>query len=246
MSALPRLRTLLTVMSTALLLSACQSPNLVLSQDLQQNVQSFDVAGRMGFTWGRSLRFGEFSTSEVKSSWPTMTRVNFILKFERAHQKLSFTQYGPGERTAQVMAVGRFRNTEVSLLNGHLNYSPDYQNAFTGTVVLPDGGPVWDFLVDDPEGGTFKPVNGTARAQDGSQQLTIEPVRRMEGMAKIAPALDNYGFEFRLNGRAIGAVSVVNNGRVWMRQDVSPELQLVMASISSALLVRTNLKDIGN
>jgi hypothetical protein len=236
---------LLAALLATLTLSACQTPNLVLSPDLQSEVQTMEVSGRMGLTWGRTLRFGEFSTSKVQGGWPTMTRVNFVVKFEQARQKLSFTQFGPGGRSAEVLAVGRFRNTEISLLNGHLNYTPDYVNAFSGTVVLPDGGPVWDFLVDEPEGGTLRPVPGIARTQDGRGQISIEPVRRIEGQAAFMPTVDNWGFEFRHGGRVIGAVSLLNQGRVWMRQDISPELQQVVASMSSALLLRHSLRDWG-
>lgn len=239
-----RLRPCLALL-TALLLSACQSPQLVLSPELREQTRAMDVSGRQGFTWGRTLSFGEFKTSEVRRGWPTRTRVQFVLAFERAQQKLSFTQFGPGAQTAEVMAVGRFRSTEIPLLNGHLIVSPDYQNVFGGKVVMNDGQTVWDFVIDDPDGGTLRPVPGSASTADGRQQLRIEPVRRLEGQAAFMPALDTWGFEFRENGQVIAAVAVVNNGRVWIRADLSPERQQLVAALSSALLLRANLSDWG-
>ncbi len=51
------------------------------------------------------------------------------------------------------------------------------------------------------------------------------------------------GFEFRQNGEAIGAVSLYNKGAVIFNDNISDTQKLLIASLSTALLVRTDLND---
>ncbi|WP_221394161.1 hypothetical protein [Dyadobacter sp. NIV53] len=52
-----------------------------------------------------------------------------------------------------------------------------------------------------------------------------------------------FGYEFQLNGKIIGAVSTINNGKVWLQKDVSEEIKLVLASVSSGLMLRNNMEE---
>jgi hypothetical protein len=235
-SLVPRASALLL----ALLLSACQTPNLVVSDSLRQDTEVMEATGRQGWQLNQVIRFGDYITSRAKRGWMDRLTLAFIVKFEKAQQKLSFTQFGPDGRSADVYAVSKFRSTEVELLRGYLSYTPSYRNAFAGTVVASEGGPHWDFLIDDPEGGTFQPIDGIAQTQDGRLRLVIAPLRKVEGQANWLP-IDNQGFEFRLDGRSVGAVSLLNNGRVWMRRDAPAEVRQLMAALSSALLLRHSL-----
>lgn len=54
---------------------------------------------------------------------------------------------------------------------------------------------------------------------------------------------ENYGFEFVRDGQAIGAVSVLGKGRVWLRQSLDADTRLVVAGVATALMVRQSLKD---
>ena len=67
-------------------------------------------------------------------------------------------------------------------------------------------------------------------------------MKAIEGQANIFQ-LDVYGYQFFQNGEAIGAVSIINNGRVWMREDLDEEMKLVLASLSSGLMVRNNIEE---
>lgn len=50
-----------------------------------------------------------------------------------------------------------------------------------------------------------------------------------------------FGFEMVQNGKSIGAVSVINNGKVWVDKNLSADMKLVVASIASALMTKKNL-----
>ena len=56
--------------------------------------------------------------------------------------------------------------------------------------------------------------------------------------------LDVYGYEFLLNGKSIGAVQTVNNGRVWIDSSQSDDVKLALASVATGVLLRHNPKEL--
>jgi hypothetical protein len=40
----------------------------------------------------------------------------------------------------------------------------------------------------------------------------------------------------------MGAVSVMNRGRVWVKNDLHPDLKLVVASLATSMLLRHNME----
>lgn len=64
--------------------------------------------------------------------------------------------------------------------------------------------------------------------------------------SKVQPFItqnDVYGYEFQLNGKVIGTVSTINNGKVWLKKDLPDDLKLVLASVSSGLMLRNNVEE---
>ena len=227
-----------------LVLGGCKTPNLILSDDLKTDTSVMEAKGRQGWQFNQVIKFDKYTTSKIKRGWTKGYQIQFILRFEKAEQKLSFTQYTPDSlEKAEVLAIGKFQNTELDLLKGFLSYSVKYVNSFAGTV-LPAKKDYqnWEFIIHNPESSLPDDADcGLAKDGNGSEIL-IRGVKKLEGQANWVQ-LDNFGFEFIQNGKSIGAVSTVNNGRIWIKNSLSPELKLVIASISSSLLVRHSMKD---
>ncbi len=233
----------LAIFSLLLLLVGCKSPNLLLSPELKSNTTVFDVKGRQGWQFNQVISYGDYSTSKIKRGWTTKVEIPFVVKFKNAHEKLSFTQYTAEKLQADVYAIGKFENSELPLLRGFLNYSLDYKNTFAGTIIPFDvSGNYWDFIIYNMESRmSDNKVCGNAKDQNGNEIL-IRGVNQVEGQANWMQ-MEFIGFEFFLNGQSVGAVSCLNDGRVWMRDDISPEIKLAVSSMSTALLVRHNLTD---
>jgi len=51
------------------------------------------------------------------------------------------------------------------------------------------------------------------------------------------------GYEFYAKNTVLAAVETINNGRVWIRDDQVTEKKLMMAALSAALILRTNLQE---
>ena len=74
------------------------------------------------------------------------------------------------------------------------------------------------------------------------EKITIRAVKKIKGQANWIN-IDVHGYEFVQSGRAIGAVSLLNNGRVWMNNEITDDTKLVLSSVMTGLLVRHSLSE---
>ncbi|UTW67251.1 hypothetical protein KFE94_03805 [bacterium SCSIO 12643] len=224
------------------ILTSCTTPNIVVSENLKTNTSVMDAKGRQGLQFNQVITFGDYNTSKVKRGWTLGYDISFVTRFKGAKEKLNFIQFTP-EKRAYVLAVGKFKSTELELLNGFLSYAFQYENYFAGSIIPSDTpSDVWEFIIHNPEGGTLGDFEcGIAKDKNGNEIL-IKGVREIEKQANWVK-LDNFGFEFIYKDQAIGAVSTLNNGRVWIKNDISEELKLVLSCMSSSLLVRHSMQE---
>lgn len=220
------------------ILAGCKTPQMYVSSELRSSTEVLTVKGRQGFQVGRSLSFGEYSTSKVQQGWVKGYNIPFFVRFQGMKEKLSFQQFDPKGQVAEVLAAGKFRSTELPLVRDHFNLLIKEKNHFAGTVVLNEGQDVWEFLLYNPDGESFKRDDaGFIRNQLVSIEVTgintLEEGKNLSGKF--------FGYEFLLKGQSVGAVETINSGKVWLRDELPADLKLVLASLSSTLLLRTNL-----
>lgn len=237
------MRTTIFLCAILVLFNACKTPNIMISNDLRTNTSVFDVKGRQGWQFNQVITYGNYSTSKIKRGWALGYDIPFVLRFKKAEEKLSFIQTTAEQKQADVLAVGKFKSSEFSLLDGFISYAVKYENVFTGCVVLADDRThIWEFIIHNPEASLPQDADcGIAKDTKGNE-ITIRGIKKIEGQANWIQ-LDNYGFEFIQNHKVIGAVSTLNNGRVWFKEDISSDQKLIIASISTSLLVRHSMQD---
>lgn len=221
---------------------ACKSPDMALSDGLNQQTEAMPVSGKNGFSFNQRIAFGAFKTSRVKRGWTRSYHIPFFLHFQGARQRLSFTQYLPDSSFAEVAAVSRFKNTELPLLRDFFRISVDYEDSFAGTI-LPqaDSTQAWEFLLHQPEGALIRKVGGFAR--NGTESpIEIKPVYRYNkpGAWAVPGVL---GYEFIQDNRCLGGVEWMNNGKVWIRPGLDAHKQMVVAALSTALLLYENVSN---
>lgn len=210
---------------------------LVLAPELDSAVE-MTARGRQGWQIGQVIRFGAFSTSKARRGWTKGYDIGFTLRFRKASEKLSFTQKTPDGLEADVLAVSRFRSRELNMMRGFLSLPVAYENSFAGTII-PGGNleKAWDFVLYNPDGSLTRDAD-CGRAGNGRGDLIyITGIRKMEGMPRWMQGA-YFGYEFYRDGKAIAAVSTIDNGSVWMRPDLDPRSRLLVAAMSSALLLR--------
>lgn len=223
-------------------ISSCKTPDLVLSDNLQQNTTVLEVTGRQGWQYNQVLKFGEFKTSKIKRGWNLGYNFPFVVSFKEAKEKLNFTQQIPSGKEAQVLCVGKFKNTEVSLIDDFFAITLKHEDYFAGTVKKENLN--WDFIIYEPDGNSLKDItSGYIRNQNNKDEtIKIKAIKKVKGQANWV-GIDVNGYEFIKNGKSIGAVSLLNNGRVWINNKTTDDTKLVLSSIMSSLMVRHSLSE---
>lgn len=135
------------LLALTLLLSSCKDYQIALQSDLREDAQLMTVKGRQGNMINQKVSFGEFRTDRVARGWTVRYNLPFIVRFEGAQEKLSFTQFDGEGRKAVVSAVGKFRNAEMNWLGSWFNIPLNYKHYFAGTIYLPHLEKSYDFVV---------------------------------------------------------------------------------------------------
>ena len=234
------MKTTLIALLIAVTLFACKTPQMVLAPSLKSNSETMMVKGKQGLQIRRTIAYGNYTTSKVKQGWQTGYDIPFFLRFQGMQEKLSFRQFGSEGRVADVYAVGKFRSTELPVMREHFNIQLNEKNHFAGTVVMNNGQDIWEFLLYNPDGKFFT-NKGAGFIKNNAETIDVKGVTQLENGNNLS--VQFIGYEFVHDGETIGAVETINNGKVWFKNDLSVDLKLVLASLSSSLLLRTNLEE---
>jgi hypothetical protein len=218
----------------------CTTPQMYVAPTLKSDSENLSVKGRQGFQIGRSLSFGEYATSKVKQGWVKGYDIPFIVRFQGMKEKLSFQQFNASGQIAEVYSVGKFRSTELPFIKDYFNIILKEKNHFAGIVILNGGQNVWEFLLYNPDGELLKSAKA-GFIQNNKEIIEVKGVTQLENGNNFSSKF--LGYEFVFHGNAIGAVETVNNGKVWFKNDLPDDLKLVLASLSSSLLLRTSLEE---
>lgn len=227
-------------LSVLFVLVACSTPQMAVSDQLESNATPYAVQGRQGWLINQHLSFGPYQSGKVKRSWTKAYSIPFILRFSGAKERLQFEISGEGSRTAEVFCLGKLRETDLIWFDEYFEVNLKTKDFFSGTVVLNEN-ESYTFLVENlNQNNHFREAAGYV--QGPGMRLTIRPVSRLAGdkawLGEQVP-----GFEFVHEEKVIGAVETLNNGRVWIRDNISPDQQLLSAALAAALLLRSELEE---
>ncbi|ACT92788.1 hypothetical protein [Dyadobacter fermentans] len=233
-------KTILFCCALAAILTGCKTAELQVDNDLRNETEAYQVKGRQGSQIGQVLTFGDFKTSKVKRGWTFGYSIPFLVKFNGASEKISFTQSDASGRAADVALVSKFRETELTQLETYFSVSLNYKNYCAGSVKMDDSN--WEFVVHNVDG----PQRSNATAgfiRNGRDRIEVTGIRTLEGAPALLTQNDVYGYEFRLGGKVIGAVATINNGKVWFKNGLNGEMRLLLASVSSGLMLRNSVEE---
>lgn len=231
------MKTPFLILVASLLLTACKDYQIALQPDLRENAQLMTVKGRQGNMINQKVSFGEFYTDRVKRGWTVRYNIPFVVRFEGAQEKLSFTQFDAAGNKAVVSAIGKFRSAELNWLGSFFNIPLQFKNYFAGSIYLPHTERAYDFIVYNPESNfILLPTKG--HLQSGDLRIDISGVTKLQDQ-KVWN-IDNLGFEYFKGSQAVGASQIFNNGKVWLRNGLEADERLVLAALSTALMIRNN------
>ena len=225
-----------------LLIVSCKTPDLILSENLHQNTSVYEVKGRQGWQFNQTIEYGDYTTSKIKRGWSLGYNFPFAISFKGAKEKLSYSQSIPSGISAEVLCIGKFRNTEIPFLDDFFAITLKYEDYFAGSLKNEDIN--WNFIVYEPDGNSLQDITygHIVDHSNKGEKITIRAVKKIKGQANWIN-IDVHGYEFVQSGRAIGAVSLLNNGRVWMNNEITDDTKLVLSSVMTGLLVRHSLSE---
>ncbi|AEI49904.1 hypothetical protein [Runella slithyformis] len=221
------------------LFAGCKTAQIPFNPEL--NATAMPVKGRQGIQIGQVIRYGTFSTDKVKRGWTFSYNVPFILRFQGANEKLSFTQFGPNGQSVRVSCLSRFKSTDLKVLQEYFGIPLTYKNYFAGTIVTQQED-TWDFILHNPNGDFLQPRESAGYARNFAKTIEIKAVRGLQNQPEWMKKMGIYGHEFIVSGKPVGAVSTINNGTVWIDESVDAETSTVIAALATGILLRTEVE----
>lgn len=227
-------------MLVSLIFTACKTPDLRLHPELKKSADVLEVKGRQGWMINQKISFGEYTSSKIERGWTFKYDIPFILRFQGASEKLSFTLYDAHNKRVEVNAIGKFKSTELPLINEYFGIPIDFKHYFAGSVYLPDEQEYVDFIVYNPNVNVrIMRTHGQLRGKN----IAIDLVGITQLDQKRTLNIENIGYEFYDGQQALGAVQTFNAGKVWLHPELSRKQRLVLAAVSSCLLLRNQELD---
>lgn len=223
---------------------SCKTPQLQLDPALR--AKPLKVKGTQGLMIGQVVRFGDFKTSKVKRGWVNQYDIPFFIRFKGASEKLSFTQYGPDNLEAMVSCISKLKSRELEILQDFFTINLTHENYFAGNILPSDGAAPWDFVLHNPNGDFQRDLPSAGIARNHIRFIEIKAIRSLHDQPQWLSKFTVYGYHFYLDGKPIGAVSMMNSGTVWLERDLDPEVKIVVSSLATALLLRTDVENAVN
>lgn len=243
-----------------------QSMTLALEGDEWKDVQAYPVKGKKNILSKESMTFGDYKTVEVDRSWTKGTQVTTgltsgiptdefytkIITTDKIHKKQSLyfslqdktglqsQAYCATQLDAKDFNIG---NSPVSALNLLLDLAgPGVSATNISFAKIYDGvsGDGWELMIDN-EAAQAKPKSYIGYlAKNNDEFYTVVPtskVKSKKGKTGTMP-FGSAGFEIRAkDGRAVAAVSIIDNGVIYLA-DSNPQEQMLLATACAALLLR--------
>lgn len=223
---------------------ACKTAQISINTALV--AEPMPVKGRNGFLIGQVIRYGGYTTDKVRRGWTGSYNVPFIVRFQGAKEKLSFTQYSDKGTRAEVSCISKFKSIELPLVRDFFSIPLDMDNFFAGNISFIEGEASWDFILYNPNGDFLRNQKSAGYARNGSDHIDIQPVRELKGQPRWMDKLAIYGFEFLHNGKVVATVSTMDRGTVWIDSSLSEEFKTVVAAVATGLLLRTDVEEVAN
>jgi hypothetical protein len=248
----------LTLMVAVILGSSAyaQKFKIATGEPLHSVQTEMDVKGRNGIMIKQKLSFGEYRTAKVKRSairkWTGTTGFPGMIWTEHmeGRQSIHFSLTN-GKDTSDAMAVtnvatndlliGQTRNsTRVPGSLVQLFTQTDIaKNNYSVSIVVKPGEEPWQLFLDNTEAQVRRkhPAGFVTR---GDKYYTIEPVWQVEkkdGTLANMP-FGSPGFEIKDGDKSMAAISLIDNGKVYLGPGTDEE-RLLFANVGAALLLQS-------
>jgi hypothetical protein len=249
------------------LLTSCSSALIAVDDTGWEQKETLAVKGRNGFLINEKLSFGEFKTTSVKrfwtkgSSWSISTGVNdwverLNVEFVKRKQTVRFNLTDAEGNESQVTAFSKVRwtdltvgnnpNSVINIIGDLLQIGDAGTNTYAVRIAVSKEAAPWEMLIDNNAAQRKAKTYRGILARTKSDYYTIAPVyqlRNKQGKNVSLPLGGSVGFEFQKpDGKTVAAVSLIDNGVVYLNK-LPNEEKFLLANAAAALLLQQQLDE---
>lgn len=236
------IRVCVNCLATCLLLAACATPQMRVDPVLETAATAYTVQGRSGWLLDQRLHFGEFSVGPVSRGWTKGYDYPFIIRFTGAREKLRFPVKDGFGNEAMAHCVGKLREQDLRIFRDYFDVNINATDTFACTLRVNESA-AYDFYATNlnvQQNLGYKPMQGSVTG--ATEPVELRSVWQLSS-GRRSLGTEPLGVEFLRGGEVIGAVETVNEGRVWVRENLEQESRLVIGAVAAALLLRSGLAD---
>lgn len=254
-----------TTLVIAILLIACTPMKPVLSVS---ETKAFPVKGRNGLLIKQKLSFGDYQSSAVKRSWTRSgnTRINLISGrvADPTYPNLISKDYSGSEQNfyfsiadffgnaADVYAVSEFHsedlrigdnpNSVINILEDIFGGSDFSEDLFYLQIFLNDEVKPWQLVLDNQAAQFFAEEYTGFLALSEKEFYALQPLTQVEGKnGAKSIGISSLGYEiFNSKGISVAAVSLLDNGEVYLHTK-DPSERLLLSALCAALLLQNDI-----
>lgn len=231
---------IIALLAVAAALPACTVPQMVVESSFKQQAEELPIAGRNMFKPNGSFTIGNYTVVNVKRGWVQKSGTNiFGYNENEAMQKYQLTLQNEQGKQWSVVSASYLGIKSWEDGNGlTIELSPNMEY-YASQIISPDG-EEWRVLTIDPR-HYFKRKDFIGELTNGSTTFKLEPVYKFEG--KSLPLSEIVGYEFRDAKGVVGAVQVINGGKVWLKPDLQEDTRAVVASAMASFLLYNKIEE---
>lgn len=220
-----------------LFLSGCQVAHMELPQGLESETSALAVEGKGTWFITKTMNFGPYRATNVHRGWTKSSGWSVGgFSSSKAKQKFRFSVTGPDRGTWDAQCVTGSRWKKVDL------------DRFLGTSIVVEFSSTQQVICNLKQQGGGKEsklfMSRSLRAGqpelqgamiDGDTRIDVSTTHKLD--ATPMRVSDPTGYIFRIGGRSVGAVEVINTGTVWLSNSVTPETRSALAATSVIMLL---------
>lgn len=221
------------------LMSGCQTARMAMPARLVGQPE-MPVEGRQGFRFfNERFAFGPYEASDISHGWTSKTSFGFMgYSKNKAKQNYEFTLTDTETQNANVAQCStgvNWQDIEGTVLGGTLSVNVQASTVFACS--FKSNASLWQLIMG--QSTTEQVLSGDLT--DGVTHIEVTGTTKLAGSP--IPMSEASGYDFSLNGQAVGAVEVINAGAVWIVPSLTEDQKMAVATAAAALLLYQNVEE---
>jgi len=225
----------------ALTFSGCRPAQMSIPAALQSTSIIMEVSGRQNLSFDESFAIAPYKVTDVSRGWTRNTEWGIMMwGSSNADQSYNFILQHPGMIDFRIQCATN-RSWQGLEFSNVFKDTLDIEYAVDANLLceLSSGKPSQLTSLVMKYDGKSGMLSG--KASDGIMQINIQASNKLEGSPI---ALSNAtGYIFSSAGQTIGAVDVINEGRIMIAGGVTRQKQNLLTAVSAALLLYRDLQE---